>query len=171
MTEPNPYISALDFWPPAVAVFGGNIILFIIAQIKKDNSIIDTAWGLIFIIPNLIILIRNGNWHWRTILNLTLVSIWGLRLAIHIGVRHPGKEDFRYQDMRKGWEARGKGYYYFAAFTYVFMMQALFSLIVGSSALFSSIWSYDTGVFVTDFVGLALWVFGFVFEIIGDWQL
>jgi steroid 5-alpha reductase family enzyme len=96
MTEVNSSVSALDFWPPLVAVFGGNIILFFIAQIKKDNSIIDTAWGLIFIVPNLIILCRNGHWYWRTILTFTLVTIWGLRLAIHIGVRHPGKEDFRY---------------------------------------------------------------------------
>lgn len=62
------------------------------------------------------------------------------------------------------------GYYYFAAFTYVFMMQALFSLIVGASALYVSIWSTNS-VFVLDFIGLAVWVFGFVFELVADWQL
>ena len=72
--------------------------------------------------------------------------------------------------MRKGWEARGKGYYYFAAFTYVFMMQALFSLIVGSSALFVSIWS-DNNYYPLDFIGLAVWIFGFVFELLADKQL
>ena len=96
MTDVNHTVSALDFWPPVIAVFGCNIVLFFIAQCRKDNSIVDTAWGPLFIVPNLVILIRNGHWYWRTILVLVLVSIWGLRLAIHIGVRHPGKEDFRY---------------------------------------------------------------------------
>jgi steroid 5-alpha reductase family enzyme len=69
--------------------------------------------------------------------------------------------------MRKRWQERGMGYYYFAAFTYVFMMQALFSLIVGASALYVSIWSTNS-IFVLDFIGLALWVFGFLFELIAD---
>lgn len=82
-------------------------------------------------------------------------------------MRHPGKEDFRYADMRRGWEAKGKCYYYFAAFTFVFMMQALFSLIVGSSALFVSIWSGDE-FFPLDVVGACVWLFGFVFELVAD---
>ena len=86
----------IDFWLPIAAVFASNTILFFIAQAKKDNSIVDTAWGLLFIIPNLIILCRKGNWNERTILTFALVTIWGLRLAIYIGMRHPGKEDFRY---------------------------------------------------------------------------
>ena len=69
--------------------------------------------------------------------------------------------------MRTGWEARGKTYYYFAAFTYVFMMQALFSIIVGSSAIFVNIWS-DNNYYPLDFIGLAVWVFGFIFELVAD---
>ena len=107
MPTPTNDIEAIDIWLPIAAVFACNIFLFFVAQCLKDNSIVDTAWGLIFIIPNLIILCVKNNWNERTILTFCLISIWGLRLAIHIGVRHPGKEDFRYQDMRKGWEAKG----------------------------------------------------------------
>ena len=72
--------------------------------------------------------------------------------------------------MRKRWTERSTSYYYWAAFIYVFMMQALFSLIVNSSALFISIWS--TGeFFALDVVGAAVWAFGFVFELVSDWQL
>lgn len=70
--------------------------------------------------------------------------------------------------MRKGWEAKGMGYYYFAAFTFVFMMQALFSLIVNSSALFVSIYS-SSEFFALDVIGAAIWLFGFVFELVADW--
>jgi steroid 5-alpha reductase family enzyme len=64
----------------------------------------------------------------------------------------------------------GLAYYYWAAFIYVFMMQALFSLIVNGAALFVSIWSTDE-FFWLDVVGAAVWAFGFIFELVSDYQL
>jgi steroid 5-alpha reductase family enzyme len=72
--------------------------------------------------------------------------------------------------MRKRWNETGSCYYYWAAFIYVFMMQGLFSLIVNSSALFISIWSTDE-FYPLDVVGAAVWAFGFIFELVSDWQL
>lgn len=72
--------------------------------------------------------------------------------------------------MRRGWEAKGKCYYYFAAFTFVFVMQAFFSLIVNASALYVVIWS-GSEFFPLDVIGAAVWIFGFVFELVADWQL
>jgi steroid 5-alpha reductase family enzyme len=79
-----------------VSAFVFNFVFYFFAQVKKDNGIIDILWGLIFIVPNLISLCISGNWNERTILVFVLISIWGLRLAYHIGSRHSGKEDFRY---------------------------------------------------------------------------
>lgn len=59
-------------------------------------------------------------------------------------------------------------YYYFAAFTFVFMMQALFSLIVNASALFVSIYS-SSQFYALDVVGAVIWIFGFTFELVADW--
>ena len=67
MTTPIISTEAIDFWLPILAVFACQIFLFFIAQCKKDNSIVDTAWGLIFIVPNLIILCIKDNWNERTI--------------------------------------------------------------------------------------------------------
>lgn len=160
----------MDIWIPIASVFVFNMIAYFVAQVKKDNSIIDILWGICFVIPNLVSLLISGNWNERTILTFTLVTIWALRLAWHIGSRHQGKEDFRYQDMRKRWSAVSTGYYYWAAFIYVFMMQALFSVIVNSSALMVSIWS--TGeFFLLDVIGAAVWAFGFIFEMVADYQL
>ncbi len=66
--------------------------------------------------------------------------------------------------------AQSEGYYYWAAFIYVFMMQALFSLIVNGSALFVSIWSTKE-FFWLDVVGAAIWAFGLIFEMLADYQL
>ena len=88
-------------------MFVANWLLFLVAQIKKDNSIVDIMWGILFIIPNAILLIVNGNWNHRSILILSLISIWGVRLALHIGCRHTKGEDYRYVAMRKRWSKNG----------------------------------------------------------------
>ena len=106
----------------------------------------------------------------RVILNTVLISVWGLRLALHIGVRHT-KEDFRYTDMRNRWMQGGLVAYYISAFFYVFMLQALFSLIVNAASLFTTIYTGTQGLIWSDYLGLAVWVFGFGFECIGDQQL
>lgn len=167
VTPANSNISADVFYAPIIGVFAANILLFFIAQFKKDNSIVDIMWGILFVIPNLIILITEKNWNERTILTFCLVTIWAVRLALHIGLRHNG-EDWRYKEMRQGWEAKGMAFYYFAAFTFIFVMQAFFSLVVNSSALFISIWSGPKFYFL-DVIGAALWLFGFTFEVIADY--
>ena len=72
--------------------------------------------------------------------------------------------------MRKRWNEKGKCNFYFRTFTFIFTMQAFFSLIVNSSALFVSIWS-PKEFFFLDAVGAGVWLFGFLFETIGDYQL
>ena len=105
----------------------------------------------------------------RSWIILVLVSIWGLRLCIHIAKRHR-QEDFRYVEMRQNWTQLG-GYngYLWRAFLYVFMLQALFSLICNSSALYVTIYSKSDYLIWLDFVGIAVWIFGFIFELVGDW--
>jgi steroid 5-alpha reductase family enzyme len=87
-------------------------------------------------------------------------------------MRHTGQEDYRYAAMRRNWEKKGKAYYYVVSFMFVFMMQALFSIIVNASALYVTTQLAKTvtlGYF--DYAGLALFTFGFLFEAIADAQL
>lgn len=157
-----------------MVVIVGNTLAYIFCQIKKDNSYIDVLWGLTFVAPLAALLIlfgaTNQMIYARVWLNFVLVSIWGVRLAIHIGIRHT-VEDFRYVDMRNGWMKGGLCAYYVSAFVYVFMLQALFSLIVNSASLYTTIWTANNSLIWTDYVGLAVWIFGFVFELTGDEQL
>ena len=57
----------------------------------------------------------------RSWILLGMVCIWGLRLALHIGLRHK-QEDFRYVDMRKRYSEAGQCSYYTKAFCYIFML-------------------------------------------------
>jgi steroid 5-alpha reductase family enzyme len=136
----------------------------------KDNGIVDVLWGIIHIVPNLLVITVQQRWNFRQFLVLGLVSVWGLRLAYYIAKRHNGKEDFRYAEMRKGWERHGKCSYYSQAFLWVFFMQAVFSLISGGAALMVSIWS-ETDFYFLDAVGAAVWLLGFVIEIFADRQM
>ena len=51
------------------------------------------------------------------------------------------------------------------------MMQGIFSLVVNSAALYISIYSSASEAQITDYLGTGLWIFGFLFEAIGDSQL
>ena len=131
-------------------------------------------WSLTFLTPVVtLIIVRAAEGTVicpRVWLILACLSVWGIRLAVHIGVRHNG-EDFRYQDMRKGWMEGGLNMYYIKAFFYVFMMQGVFSLIVNSASLYVCIWSADDKLIWLDYIGLIVWLGGFVFELVGDEQL
>jgi len=104
------------------------------------------------------------------ILNFILISLWGLRLALHIGVRHK-QEDFRYQDMRRNWMKHGIVAYYIIAFLAIFMLQGVFSLVVNAASLFTTIWTDNDTMLWSDWLGLAVWLIGFVIEVVGDMQL
>jgi len=61
---------------------------FVVALIRKDNSIADIAWGLGFVLIAAVSLLRRGDRAGRPVLARTLIFIWGLRLAIHIVIRN-----------------------------------------------------------------------------------
>ena len=129
-------------------------------------------WGILFVIPNLTYLWWSGNWNKKSILVFSLVCLWALRLSAHIAMRHDGTEDYRYQAMRRKWEKKGKLYYYVAAFFYVFILQAFFSLIVNASALHVSLYSTkDYQYTAFDYAGLAVFILGFLIQASADASL
>ena len=84
-----------EFWASLYAILVMHTIAFIFAAIFKDNGIIDIQWGLSFIIANytaLGIRFTQGksvklNLDNRTLISNILVTIWGLRMAIHVFLR------------------------------------------------------------------------------------
>lgn len=106
----------------------------------------------------------------RVILNVVLIGIWAIRLAIHIAIRHKD-EDFRYVEMRKNWMKNGIVAYYILAYTNVFMLQGIFSVIVNSASLYTTIYSSNDRLYAQDYIGLAIWIIGFTIEVVGDEQL
>ena len=111
---------------------------------KRDNSWIDVMWSISFCIPNAVILalrsINGDRINARMILASVCVLLWALRLSLYIWARHKS-EDYRYKQMREGWEAVSNAYYYFASYTFVFFLQGILSIVNNSSLLFINIFS------------------------------
>ncbi|HUU38199.1 MAG TPA: DUF1295 domain-containing protein [Candidatus Desulfaltia sp.] len=155
------------FAAAALAVFAYMTAVFLIALLLKDNSIVDIAWGLGFILVALTTLFLRPGFEARHVLITGLVVVWGLRLASHIFLRNRGRgEDFRYAKWRQDW---GR-WVVPRSFLQIFMLQGVFMLIIASPIVLVNR-SSEEGLIVLDGLGAFLWLTGFLFEAVGDHQL
>jgi len=142
-------------------------IMFLLALVLKDNSIVDIAWGVGFIISSLIAFFYEPFHTTRHIIVTVLILLWGLRLAIHIFFRNKGKsEDFRYKNWRKKW---GKNWV-LRSFIEVFLQQGIFMFIIVYPVIIINK-SIETYLTPFDYIGIVIWLIGFIFETVGDVQL
>lgn len=142
-------------------------VFFIIAQIIKNNSIVDIGWGIGFVLAAWYTLLRAGQFNPVALFTTALVTIWGVRLFYHIIKRNWGKaEDFRYANWRREW---GR-WLVPRAFLQIFMLQALIMSVVAYPVLgINSDKSASFGLWAL--LGGVIWLKGFFFEAVGDMQL
>lgn len=156
---------------PLLFTFAYFTTIFIIAQIIKNNSIVDIGWGMGFVVGSWLTLLVTEN---PTILSYTIVgfiSVWGLRLSLRLLKRNYGKpEDFRYAQWRKEWGDN----VVIIAFFRVFMVQGIINFIVGSAS-YSVIRFNEFTLGSSDmyfvFAALLIAAIGLFFEVVGDEQL
>ena len=166
---------------PCMSVIFAQTLCYTFCQFKKDNSYIDVAWSLTFLIPNAVILGSKLALHQpidaRTWALNGCLALWAVRLAWHIGRRHT-EEDYRYQSIRRRLSKKGQLCYYIQAFFYIFMLQAVLSLGVNYTVLrttaMSSAQTFASGAGASqafkwsDYAGFSVFAIGFLFEAIGD---
>lgn len=142
-------------------------VVFVLAQYRKDNSIVDIFWGTGFCLIALNSYLLTWEYDPRKTLMLMMVLAWGVRLSIYLYLRNKGKgEDYRYAAWRKEWGENAAR----KAFWKVFMLQGFFMFIISLPVLHVMNFSYKFGN-VLDLIGLAVWLTGFLIESIGDYQL
>ncbi len=104
-------------------------IIFVVAQVLKNNSIVDSFWGPSFLLVALYTLIIATDPGIRSYVLTAMVLIWALRLFFYITVRNWNKpEDYRYINMRERW---GNNFPMLKAYLNVFVLQGVLSYIVG----------------------------------------
>ena len=151
----------------AIIVFCYMTVLFVLAMIRKDNSIADIAWGPGFVVVSWAALFINGSYGVGQFMVGALVTVWGLRLAIRIFRRNRGRgEDPRYQKWREDW---GK-YFVLRSYLQVFILQGFILLLNVTPVMIIMSWASKTLVW-SYLLGLAVWCTGFFFESVGDYQL
>jgi len=139
---------------------------FVAAVIKRRNDLADVLWG-----PGFALLAILGAIFNPTAINLfiaVMVSVWALRLMLHVGARFIKKkeEDYRYQKWRADWGKK----WLIKTWIRVFMLQGFLLMMVSLSFILAN--RLDIGAWsLVQFVGITIFTFGFLFEVIGDWQL
>lgn len=141
--------------------------MFVVAILEKRNDVADVVWGLGFVLATVVALLLQSELATRALLVSVLVFIWGGRLALRIFLRNrKKKEDKRYKQWRQEW---GK-YFYLITFLQVFMLQGLLILVIVSPVVWT-IYQPSSSLNLLDMLGLVVWLTGFTFEAVGDYQL
>ena len=150
------------------AVISFLTVLWLISLIVKDASIIDIFWGPSFIVlGSSLIIFMDKLYSERALMILFLVILWGMRLAIHLGIRNIGHgEDFRYVEWRK---EGGSNYWGFSFFR-VFTLQGALATLVGVSIYFGYLNDNPLS-YIEVFFGSTLFFIGIAWESISDIQL
>jgi len=159
----NIYLEAL------YAILSGMCLLWIISIFIRNVSIVDIFWGIGFVLTCFVYYISTSPYGTRNILIMTLVTLWGLRLAIFIALRNVGKgEDFRYREFRKKY---GEKRYWWISFFQTFLLQGLLMWLISAPLLGAQFQHQGRALGILDFIAVFVWITGISFEAGGDLQL
>jgi steroid 5-alpha reductase family enzyme len=152
-----------------LVILGFMTLLWLVSLMLKNSSIVDIFWGTGFVIVTwAAFLLTPDGYGSRRWLLCVLVTIWGLRLSLHILVRNWGKsEDFRYQVWRKESGAA----WWWRSFFKVFFLQGIILWIVSTPLLAAQISAQPDRLTWVDYAAIPVWLIGFFFEAVGDFQL
>ncbi|HZZ79029.1 MAG TPA: DUF1295 domain-containing protein [Gemmataceae bacterium] len=140
--------------------------LWSVSVILRDVSIVDVFWGPGFVVISALTFFLTTYESPRKYLLLGLTAVWGLRLAVHLGVRKFGSpEDYRYQAMRAAIGPR----FWIVSLGIVFLLQGLIMNIIALPIVVGQLDDAPLG--WLDAIGTMIWSGGFLFEAVGDWQL
>jgi steroid 5-alpha reductase family enzyme len=144
------------------------IIWYIIGLARGRSDVVDSAWGLGFVMIAWLALVFTGTYRDVASLAAIFVSVWGLRLFGHIANRNWRKssDDPRYQQLKakygKNWKIK--------MFTNVYLVQAILLVLISSSAV-AVISSTSVLHLPLAVAGFIIWGFGIVYEATADAQL
>ncbi len=148
----------------AMLAFG--VIGWLVSLVRSNVTHVDSMWSLFFMVSAYTTAILSTDFNYRKATILILLSLWALRLCIYLTWRNWGPhEDSRYAVIRKNNEPN----FWLKSIYIVFGLQALLAWII-SSSLYAALDSPVT-FNLLDYLAITLFMFGFIWEILADWQL
>ncbi|MBC7512140.1 DUF1295 domain-containing protein [Candidatus Saccharibacteria bacterium] len=154
-----------------LCVMGFMTVMFAASRLIKRTDIVDAAWGPAFVVAAAASFVFNRfelspGYNIQTIVTI-LVVIWATRLSYTITrrlLRRP--EDQRYVELRKEWNGNAA----LNAYGRIFVVQAILATIISAGVIHVNL-SLPSNLGVFAYIGIIIWIVGFLFEAIGDWQL
>jgi len=144
-------------------------LLWIASGILKNASIVDSFWGLGFVLVAFHYFAQSSGLAERKMLVLSLLFIWAIRLTLYILWRNWGRgEDFRYRQVREDHGPRG---YWWSSFRKVFLLQGFVLWVVSAPLLAAQYYGKGRPFGWIDVLGLLVWIGGFYLGTMSDYQL
>ena len=161
--------SALPFGIGLVVCVAMFTLFWLISLPLRNAGIVDILWGPGFVVMAwLYLLVVRGEPNARGLLTCALVTVWGVRLGGYLLLRNAGHgEDFRYRSWR---DQAGRRFWWISYFK-VFLLQAVVLWVVSSPVILAQSDGAASDWSILDLVAMTLWIVGFLFEVISDWQL
>lgn len=139
---------------------------YILSLIFRRNDVADVAWWIGFLLVAWHSLLSTPSGSYSSFIVTVLVSIWSIRLSLHIFLRNLWKgEDYRYKNWRDTWWK----WFYIRSFFQIFVLQGFLLLIISLPVVVVHTSKVDFS-YIHGF-GLCLWGIGFLFESVWDYQL
>jgi steroid 5-alpha reductase family enzyme len=141
-------------------------ITFAVARAQGRHTVVDVAWGLGFAVVAVVGYLAGDGDPGRRLLAAALTVVWGVRLGAHIAWRsRGGEEDPRYEALLRRAPGNRDAY----AIRKIYLVQGPVLWFVSLPVQVAMLEKGPLGVLA--WVGAALWLVGFAFETVGDWQL
>lgn len=150
------------------------MLLWLLSITLRDVSIVDIFWGPGFVVAAWAAHLSAAGTPPHGWVAVVLTTIWGLRLGVYLLWRNAGHgEDPRYTAFinHLGPEKRHR-----TSLTRVFGLQGMVMWVVAWPVILAQVGRTqepaDTGSLgIVVWIGIAVWITGFLFETVGDWQL
>lgn len=136
-------------------------IAFIPAYVFQTEKFYDLTGSLTYLSVTILAVVFSRNIDGRTLLLMGVVMVWALRLGTFLfrRIKKAGKDD-RFDKIKPS----------FIRFLNTWTIQGLWVAFTASAALIAITSTNRKPLDALAFIGLAVWVFGFAFEVIADAQ-
>lgn len=148
----------------ALLAFG--FLGWIISLYRNNVTHVDSMWSLFFVLAALTYASQTEGMTTRSLIVLILLILWAVRLCGYLTWRNWNPhEDHRYAEIRKN---NSPGFALKSIYI-VFGLQAMLVWVISPPILVAI--SSDEPINTLDILGITVFVFGFIWETVADWQL
>lgn len=148
-----------------------SIVVFFIARVFHDNSVMDIAYGPAFLTSIAGAAYLTNTYDLLPAVLIGCITAWAVRLGSRIFRKNLGKpEDARYAAWRETWMVKGRLYFLARSYIQVNLLQVMIILVVAAPAIWALSFP-DAYNQLCVLIGFLIFIAGLTYETIADLQL